>query len=307
MQLETSASPSPMTRESRADPRLDELTSVSTSGCHRISYAEWGPPDSDKIAICVHGLTRQGRDFDPLALALVRHGYRVLCPDLPGRGRSGWLRNPHDYDLPQYVRDMVMVIARSRAKQIDWIGTSLGGLVGMQVASMAGTPVHRLVINDVGPYLPLNALARLGRYVWSMPKSFANFHAAEAYFREILAPYGVLGDSEWFHLTTHSIQHGPDGRVRLRIDPQIGTALKPAIGYSLSMWRQWDKIRCPVLLLRGEHSDLLPRSVAEEMRRRGPRAKLIEFPDCGHAPALLNHAQIAPVVQWITQTEPAES
>ncbi len=290
-------------RQEAAGPRFDEVLSFSTAGYHRVAYTEWGAPEAPRTAVCVHGLTRQGRDFDPLALALAERGYRVLCPDLPGRGRSDWLDDPSDYDLLQYVRDMIVLLARTEARDVDWIGSSLGGLIGLQLASMPKSPVRRLVINDVGPFIPSQALSRLGRYLWSMPKSFANFHAAEAYFREILAPYGILGDSEWFHLTAHSIVRGPDGRLRLLIDPGVGRAIRPAMAYSMSMWRQWDAISCPALILRGEHSDMLTSELAGQMLGRGPASKLIEFPDCGHAPALLTLRQIAPVVQWLLREE----
>jgi pimeloyl-ACP methyl ester carboxylesterase len=291
----------PRTRRRPAGPRFGEVASFSTKGYHRIAYTEWGAPDAARVAVCVHGLTRQGRDFDPLALALAQRGYRVLCPDLAGRGRSQWLADPADYDLPQYTRDMVVLLARAGGQEVDWVGSSLGGLIGIQLASQPKTPIRRMVINDVGPFLPSQALSRLGRYLWSMPKSFANFHAAEAYFREILAPYGVLGDSEWYHLTAHSIRRGEDGRFRLLIDPGVGRAIRPAMAYSMSMWRQWDALRCPVLILRGQYSDMLTADISKQMLARGPASRLIEFPDCGHAPALLNLRQIAPVVQWLTR------
>lgn len=284
-------------------PRLGTVPWLTKSGFHTIAYTEWGDEDATRVAMCVHGLTRQGRDFDPLALALAQRGYRVFCPDLPGRGRSDWLADPAEYDLPQYVAAMATVLARSGANEIDWIGTSLGGLVGIQMASMRGAPFRRMVINDIGPFLPSLALTRLGRYVGSMPKSFANFYAAEAYFREILGPYGILGDSEWFHLTRYSIARREDGSYRLLVDPEIARVFQNVWLYNMSMWRQWDAIRSPVLIVRGEHSDLLTRELTREMLRRGPRTKLIEFPDCGHAPALLDQRQMAPIVHWLTRDE----
>ncbi len=308
MPSESIVQPRTASRETVSGPRFGEVASFSTTGYHRIRYAEWGAPDAGRVAVCVHGLTRQGRDFDPLAVALAQRGYRVLCPDLAGRGRSDWLRDPGDYDLPQYVRDMVVLLGRvgaekAGAEKVDWVGSSLGGLIGMEMASRPGNMIRRLVINDVGPFLPSEALSRLGRYVWSMPKSFANFYAAEAYFREILAPYGALGDSEWIHLTRHSILRGEDGRFRLLIDPGVGGAIRPAMAYSVSMWRQWDAIGCPVLILRGAYSDMLPADLARQMMARGPRSRLIEFPDCGHAPALLTLRQVAPVVHWLLRDE----
>lgn len=282
-------------------PRFRHVACSSTSGFHTIAYTEWGDPDAARVAMCVHGLTRQGRDFDPLALALTQYGYRVICPDLVGRGRSGWLSNPENYVLPQYASDMVSVLARSGAEEVDWIGTSLGGLVGIHLAALENAPIRRMVLNDVGPFLPWETLARLGSYVQKMPKSFANFYAAEAYFREVLAPYGRLGDTEWFHLTKHSIYRDPSGRYRLLIDPSIGQAFRPMMFYNVSMWRQWDTIRCPVLSLRGEYSDLLTRDIAQSMSRRGPRARVVEIPECGHAPALMDHRQIGTIVNWLTR------
>lgn len=285
------------------EPRVGQVLCPSRSGFHKIAYTEWGDPGAARVAICVHGLTRQGRDFDPLAVALVQRGYRVICPDLAGRGQSGWLGDPADYGLPQYASDMITVLARSGATEVDWIGTSLGGLTGMHVAAMQGAPIRRMVINDVGPFLPASALMRFGIYLNKLPKSFANFHAAEAYFREILAPYGPLGDGEWYHLTKHSITRDANGRFRLLLDPQVGRPFQTMLYFNVSMWRQWDVIRCPVLLLRGEHSDLLSREQAESMTQRGPRAKLVEFPACGHAPALMDHRQIGTVVHWLTREE----
>ena len=285
------------------EPRFHQVTCHSSSGFHQVAYTEWGDPDAPRVVICVHGLTRQGRDFDPLAVALAQFGYRVICPDLAGRGRSGWLGNPSDYGLSQYASDMVVLLARSGAAEIDWIGTSLGGLVGIHLAALAQAPIRRMVINDVGPFLPWHALSRLGSYVQSMPKSFANFYAAEVYFREVLAPFGRLGDTEWYHLTKHSIARNADGRFRLLIDPGIGRPFQSGFFVNVSMWRQWETIRSRVLVLRGEHSDLLPPDVARSMTQQGPRATLVEFPDCGHAPALMDHRQIGTVVNWLLRAD----
>jgi pimeloyl-ACP methyl ester carboxylesterase len=286
-------------------PRLVTVPCLSGSGFHNIAYTEWGSPGADRVAICVHGLTRQGRDFDPLAAALVQRGYRVLCPDLAGRGRSDWLVNHEDYGMAQYASDMAMVLAHSGAyrggTEIDWIGTSLGGLIGIHLAALPGSPIRRMVVNDIGPFLPWEALGRIGSYLKIMPKSFGNFYAAEAYFREVLAPFGRLGDSEWFHLTKHSIANNDDGRWRLLVDPGVARAFRTIPFFNVSLWQQWDAIHCPVLVLRGEHSDLLGRDVAVSMTRRGPRAHLVEFPECGHAPALMDHRQIGTVVHWLTQ------
>ena len=296
--LESRSQPMP---GNAAAPRFGAVMSLSKSGNHRLAYTEWGDPGAARTAICVHGLTRQGRDFDPLALALAGQGYRVLCPDLPGRGRSDWLLDPSDYDLQQYVADMVMLLARAGAAKVDWIGTSLGGLIGFQMASMRRSPIRRMVINDVGPLLPAQALLRFGKYLSSMPESFADLPAAEAYFREILAPYGALSDREWVHLTTHSVSRRDDGRYRLLVDPGIGHVFRNVMYVSVSMWRQWDAVCCPVLILRGAESDLLTPEIAREMGRRGPPSTLVEIPGVGHAPTLMEPSQIDTIVHWLTR------
>jgi pimeloyl-ACP methyl ester carboxylesterase len=298
------ASPARAAARVAVEPKFGEVLCSGRNSLHSISYAEWGDPKAERTALCVHGLTRQGRDFDPLAVALVQRGYRVICPDLVGRGRSGWLADPQDYGLPQYVNDMVTMLARIGVEEVDWIGTSLGGLTGIHMASYADAPIRRLVVNDVGPFLPWQALTRIAKYVAKMPKMLPNWHAAEAYFREVLAPYGNLGDAEWLHLTKHSLARDEDGRYRLLIDPAISKAMRPVMFYNVSMWDRWDAIHCPVLVLRGEHSDLLSPETAQEMTVRGPRAKLVEFPACGHAPALLDYRQVGTVVHWLMQPDP---
>src|SRR4051812_43199343 len=219
--------------------RQGALRCISKRGFHRVAYTEWGDPKSARVVVCLHGLSRQGRDFDLLAAALAAEGYRVLCPDLVGRGRSEWLRDADDYALPQYCADMVALIARTGAEQVDWIGTSLGGLVGMVLAGQEGSPIRRLVINDVGPYLPWSALLRIGNAVRLAPHEFADFAAAEAYHRAALAPFGDLTDAQWRHLTLYGVERREDGRCHLLYDPGIVRALRPGLLYNLSLWRYW--------------------------------------------------------------------
>jgi pimeloyl-ACP methyl ester carboxylesterase len=280
-------------------PRQDSVLSISKQGFHRVAYTEWGDPASDQVVVCVHGLTRQGRDFDPLAIALVRRGYRVICPDLVGRGRSEWLQDPDDYALPQYATDMTVLLARTGAKAVTWVGTSLGALVGMTVASQSNSPIRRMVVNDIGPFVSHNALHRLGLYLRTMPARLPSYEAAEAYFRGVLASFGELDDAGWRLLTQHSIAQEADGSYRILCDPGIARAFRPALFYNVSMWRHWDAIEAPVLLIRGADSDLLSESTAETMRRRGPRPDFVEIPGVGHAPALLDEDQIDIVVNWI--------
>jgi pimeloyl-ACP methyl ester carboxylesterase len=282
--------------------RAADFLSISKQHFHRVAYTEWGSPKSKRILICVHGLSRQGRDFDALALALAAQGYRVICPDLVGRGRSGRLADPDDYALPQYAVDMTMLIARLGAEEVDWIGTSLGGLVGMVLAGMPESPIRRLVINDIGPYLPWAALRRIGDNVLAAPREFPDLKTAEAYFREVHAPFGALSDEDWRHLTEHSLVRGADGRYAMHFDPGIAEAFRPGRVYNVSMWGYWDAIRCPVLVLHGVESDLLLPETAAEMAARGPRAEVVDIEGCGHAPALMDPAQIGLVRDWLKRT-----
>lgn len=283
----------------RAPDRRGFVTGISKHGFHRIAYVEWGDPATPRVAICVHGLTRQGRDFDPLAAALADRGWRVICPDLVGRGQSGWLRHPEEYALPQYAMDMTTLIARAGVEKVSWIGTSLGGLIGMVMAGQERSPVERLVINDIGPFLPWQAMMRIGNDIRNAPTSFASYDSAVALYRKVLAPFGKLSDPEWDHLVRHSVRRDPDGKWRALCDPGIAAVFRPVFLYNLSLWSYWDAISCPTLVLRGAESDLLLRSTASEMTRRGPRADLVEFADCGHAPALLDRQQIDVVADWL--------
>ena len=288
-----------------APPRRGALQAISRHGYHRVAYTESGDPASPHVVVCLHGLSRQGRDFDRLAAALAREGHRVLCPDLVGRGRSGWLRDPEGYALPQYCADMVALIARTGAERVDWIGTSLGGLVGMVLAGQEDSPIRRLVVNDIGPHLPWSALWRIGNAVGAAPRDFPSLDAAEAYYRMTLAPFGDLGDAEWRHLTVHGVERREDGRYHQLYDPGIVRAFRAGLLYDLTLWRYWDAILCPILLLRGEYSDLLLESSAEEMARRNRRTELVEIPGDCHAPALLDPDHVALVTGWIPRTAAA--
>lgn len=279
--------------------RKGRVLSIARQHFHHISYLEWGDPRTDRVVLCVHGLSRQARDFDALAIALAERGYRVICPDLVGRGESGRLLQPDDYALPQYAVDMTMLLARIGAAQVDWIGTSLGGLTGMIVAGMKDSPIRRLVINDIGPFLPYAALRRLGDNVRNAPRDFDSLQSAEAYFRQALAPFGALTDEQWRHLTLHSLVPQPDGSFAQHYDPGIGEAFRPGRVYNVSLWNYWDAIECPTLVLRGTESDLLLAETAAEMVARRPSTTLVDIPECGHAPALLDPAQIRIVTDWM--------
>ena len=265
-------------------------------GFHRIHYTEWGDPANAKVLLCVHGLTRTGRDFDLLAAALA-NDYRVICPDVVGRGRSEWLSHKNDYNYPQYLADMTALIARSGAAQVDWVGTSMGGLIGMFLAAQPGTPIRKLLMNDVGPCIPKANLQRIAEYV-GKPVRFASLEAMERYVRMIAASFGPVTDAQWRHLTVHNARRLESGEYIFAYDPGIAEPFKANLE-DVDLWPVWDAVRCPVLVLRGAESDVLTRADAEAMQHRGPKARLVEFSGTGHAPMLMAEDQIKVARGWL--------
>jgi pimeloyl-ACP methyl ester carboxylesterase len=266
---------------------------------HRLAFTDWGARGERGTVVCVHGLTRQGRDFDFLAKALAAEGYRVICPDLVGRGLSDRLSSPEDYDLPQYVLDMTTLLASIGAASVNWIGCSLGGLIGIVLAGMPNSPIGRLLVNDIGPEMPVSAVLRINRYVRNGPERLASVENADLYFRDILSPFGRLTDAEWAHLAAHSVMPDGNGGYRFRFDRMIARGFRPPWQYTRQLWSLWDQIESPTLLLRGADSDLLLQSTAEEMIDRNDNAELLVVPDCGHLPPLLNDQQVCLVADWV--------
>jgi pimeloyl-ACP methyl ester carboxylesterase len=284
----------------REPDRTGRILGLSRSGFHEIAYVEWGPANADHVVICVHGLTRQGRDFDYLARELASQGRRVVCPDLVGRGRSGWLRDPADYTVLQYCADMNALIARTGARIVDWVGTSLGGLIGIVLAGLPDSPIRRLVVNDIGPVVPANALQRIGRYVADMPGAFDTFDDAERYLRDVLSPFGDIADEHWRHLTRYSVRWDPEqGRYVTLCDLAILQALKAPANPGTHLWAYWDAVSHPVMVVRGRDSDFLPPYLSNEMARRNPNTIVHDVPGCGHAPTLMPRDQIEVVAAFL--------
>jgi pimeloyl-ACP methyl ester carboxylesterase len=274
------------------------LTCIGPHGLHRLAYVEWpGPSRNAPALLCVHGLTRNGRDFDVLAQTLSTH-YRVVCPDMPGRGKSEWLNEAADYTYPLYLGDITTLIARLDVERVDWVGTSMGGVIGMLFAAMPNAPIGKLVMNDVGALVPKAGMERIAAYVGLDP-SFPNFADLETALRLIAAPFGPLTDAQWRHLATHSVRRKADGALGFAYDPKIGEAFKQGPIEDVALWSVWDTITSPVLLLRGAQSDILAAPDAVAMTQRGPRAKLVEFTGIGHAPALMAEDQIAAIRNFL--------
>ncbi len=285
---------------------MHHVQCLHAEGLHRMAYWEWGDASNPDVLVCVHGLTRQGRDFDVLARRLSSR-FRVICPDVVGRGRSDWLLHPMEYQLPLYVADMVTLVARLGVSSVSWLGTSLGGLIGMGLASLPGSPVRRLVLNDVGPSLDRPALARIAEYVGARMDYPDEQTAADAIW-QVSQGFGLHTPEQWLALTRPLLVGQPDGSVRLRYDPAIGEPLRAmtpeaARAGEAMLWIAYDRITCPTLLLRGADSDLLSPDTAAEMGRRGPRARLIELPGVGHAPTFVSDEQIDPVEWFLTGSE----
>jgi pimeloyl-ACP methyl ester carboxylesterase len=272
------------------------FSGLGPNGFHRLHYYEWGQAENPRVVLCVHGLTRNGRDFDILAQALSDH-YRVICPDVIGRGKSGWLADKTHYGYAQYCADMTALIARSGARTVDWVGTSMGGIIGMLMASHTGSPIGRMVINDVGPFIPKAALERIKEYVGN-DVSFDSLEEAETYVRFVSGGFGPLSDEQWRHLTETSFRPNGNGAFKLVYDPSLAHAFSGPIN-DVDMWNVWDAISCPTLLVRGGDSDLLLAETAEEMTRRGPRAQSVEFEGIGHAPMLMSDDQIEAVREFL--------
>ena len=297
----------------------DHFLGLGSGGFHRVHYTDWGDPDAEQVVICVHGLTRNSRDFDSLANALAPD-FRVICPDIAGRGESDWLEDKEQYAYPQYCTDMAALIARviaipplsgalgwlarvrspgsGRTKRLYWVGTSMGGLIGMLLASQKQSPIAKLVLNDVGMVIPRAALQRIGDFVGKDPR-FKSFDELEAYVRTVSAPFGPLTDAQWHHLVEHGAKRHEDGTWGLSYDPGIGHAFRRGVFADIDLRKQYDGVTCPTLLLRGAQSDLLPRDVAVEMTQRGPRPQLVEFEGVGHAPMLMAEDQIKAVREFL--------
>jgi pimeloyl-ACP methyl ester carboxylesterase len=280
----------------QTSPRALELSGLSPHGFHRVVYYEWGDPASTDVVVCVHGVGRNGRDFDVLGETLAPT-HRALAIDMPGRGQSDWLADPNDYVFPTYLTTLTALIARSGAQTVSWVGTSMGGLLGIVAASMPKTPVARLVVNDVGPVIEPGALARIAEYFGADP-TFAAYDEIDRYVRQISAPFGPLTEAQWAHVVGHNVRQRPDGRWGLAYDPGIAVPFRqqPA---PPALWPVWDAIKCPTLVLRGAQSDLLSAATAAEMSSRGPKPRVVEFAGIGHAPMLLAADQVDAVVAFL--------
>jgi len=272
-----------------------------------MAYWSWGDPAAAHVVVCVHGLTRQGRDFDRLAQALVERSagrLRVVCPDVAGRGQSDWLPSGALYQIPQYAADMLALLGQLHAAapigQLDWVGTSMGGLIGMVMSGQAGlplpAPVRRLVLNDVGPAINWSAVQKMQQYAGRYGR-YADLAEAAAAMRALSLGFGPVPDDVWLDMSSHMVRDLPEGGVTLHYDPAIGEPVRALTSEAAKagealLWSVYDQIQAEVLLIRGQESDLLLPPTAQAMTERGPRARLVEWAGIGHAPTLTAPEQI---------------
>ena len=288
-----------------AEPRLNFVQCLGARGLHRMAYWEWGDAANPRVLVCVHGLSRQGRDFDTLARDLSSH-YRVVCPDVVGRGRSDRLADPMGYAIPAYVADMVTLLARLNADTVHWVGTSMGGLIGLALASLPGAPVARLVLNDVGPTIQPEALARIGTYL-GLPVRWKTLDEAADALWAISQGFGPHTREQWLELTRPQLVDDGEGGFKPHYDPAIAVpfrAITPEIAAAgeRGLWAAYDSLKIPTLLLRGAQSDLLSPATAQAMAGRGPKARLVEFAGVGHAPMLVQPEQRQAVREFLLAT-----
>jgi pimeloyl-ACP methyl ester carboxylesterase len=292
-----------------AEPTLNYVTCADTHGPRHMAYWEWGAADASHTVVCVHGLSRQGRDFDVLAQALLArcaHPLRIVCPDVAGRGKSDWLQNPAAYALPTYAADMGALLTQLKPTTLDWVGTSLGGLIGLVVAAHAqtmGVAVRKLVLNDVGPVIQWASLQRIGTYLGREERFDHVQQAADALWA-ISRSFGPHTPAQWLELSRHMVKTLPDGTLGLHYDPAIALAFRAvtealAAAGQAQLWQWYDGISADTLLLRGADSDVLSADTAQAMTLRGPRARWVEFAGVGHAPTLIAHDQLDTVCSFL--------
>lgn len=282
--------------------RSGSAVGASLTGFHRIAYADWGPVEARDAVVCLHGLTRQGRDFDFLASALVEQGRRVICPDLPGRGRSDRLASALHYTFHQHCLDAGTVMAAAGLAQVDWVGTSLGGMIGMMLAALPWRPIRRLVVNDIGPTVPADAVIHTGRRIMEMPRTFASLEEGAVYYKEAFAAYGELSDDSWTHIARYSLAWSEVAQCfRTLYDPNVTASYQLYAHYSWPLWPLWQSINIPVLILAGEKSTFLPADLAHQMQDCNRNAQLIFVPDVGHTPMFMQRDQIDLVLDFLSE------
>ena len=278
--------------------RTEEVMCLSPKGYHRMVYHEWGHPDNERVLVCVHGLARNSRDFDEIAKALSRD-YRVVCPDVVGRGKSDWLHQPELYTFPQYLSDMMVLLGRLNVPNVAWLGTSMGGLIGMMLAAYPNSPIQQLVLNDIGPFVSHTALERIGGYL--KPSAFNHLDEVEAAMRKTYPALRHLTDEQWRHMARHNVKQEGEQWI-LHYDPAIGVASRQNASQDVDLWAMWEMITQPQMLIWGEASDVLEADTVQRMQEKCSGLHTVSYPGIEHVPSLMEKDQIDQVQDWLRST-----
>ncbi len=276
--------------------RTRSVMALDPLGFHRVVYHEWGDADNDRVLVCVHGLARNSRDFDELARALSRD-YRVVCPDMPGRGKSDWLAPGVNYDIPRYLSDMATLLARLDVDQVDWIGTSMGGIIGTCLAALPNSPIRSLVLNDIGCFVGKAALQRIAEYLGD--HRFDSVAAVEQYMRTTYTAYQGLSNKQWQHLARYGQRRISEGQYGLHYDPRIAEQSREIQDQDIDLEPVWSQVNCPQMLIWGDKSDVLTANTVERMQQLRPDMDLYRIPGMTHAPSLMETEQITAIQRWL--------
>jgi len=270
---------------------------ITCNHSHRMAYTEWGDTNNPNVLICVHGLTRNSRDFDFLAKQLC-HQYRVICPDIIGRGKSDWLPQAKEYNYETYVTDMLNLMNQLNLKNVDWLGTSMGGIIGMSIAATQPQLIRRLILNDIGAFVSKQALQRISTYLKIIPPFFKNLKAVEMHLRDIYMTFGYLPDEQWQQLAIHG-SYKKEGRYYLGYDPKIFEIFQQHINQDIDLWQIWQAINIPMMVIHGEDSDVLTQETLNKMKAIHPSIFIVHYPNVGHAPMLMTKAQTDKIINWL--------
>lgn len=284
--------------------KTKHILAPNKGGKHRIVYQDWGDENNPKVLICVHGLTRNSRDFDYLAHELSSE-YRVIAPDIVGRGQSDWLTDSSMYTMEQYASDMVSLITSLKLKEVDWLGTSLGGLIGMTLASQPNTPIKRLILNDIGPVIKKEAIAYLATALSETPH-FQSLDDLRGFLKEAYVTMGHMDPHHWEHMVTYDHRITSEGKITRNFDPKITRWVTSMTNSDVAMWELFESIQCPILIIHGQESVILTSEICQEMLKRNPHASLITLPGVGHTPSLMPKAQIQVVEDWLSGEHPGK-
>lgn len=274
----------------------DSVLCLNGQGFHRMVYRQWGSTDNERVLVCVHGLARNSRDFDDLAKALARD-YRVICPDIVGRGSSDWLPVGQQYAIPQYLSDITSLLARLNVDKVDWLGTSMGGIIGMCLAALPNTPIRSLILNDIGSFVPSSALQRISGYLGD--KHFDSLNDAEQFMRSNYLALRNLDGRQWDHLVQHGVRERDGGGYALHYDPVIAETTAAGANNDIDLRAVWQGVKCHQALIWGQDSDILTADTVAQMQSDNAALEVLEVPDIGHVPSLMEDDQIRWIQDWL--------